>query len=461
MFKKIKLLCLFLLLLAVHSVRAQIAEQVWLIANWQDTSNCPALPGGQHWNDVWGFVAHGREYAVLGGTSGAHIIDVAAVKEVAFLPGKATGVVHRDYKTFRNYLYAVADEGIEALQVYDFSYLPDSIHLVYQSDPRVVSNAHSLFIDTATAKLYLAAPTALGFGKQKLQIFSLSDPENPSLLYTSNDFEYSHHLYARNDTAWCSNGFGGYLVLDVSQLPQIKILGGLSFYPYQGYNHSSWVGYDNIGVMTDENFGAPVKVVDCRNMQEIKVLSTFSPNGLDSTSVPHNPFLLGKYALVSYYQDGLQIYDISNPALPKRTGYYDSYPGPSKKQFAGAWGCYPYLPSGKVLVSDMQRGLFILDISAATPSLKLPKEPTKLDFELLPNPVTDRFFLRLPVPITSKVELSLIDLFGRVIFTTMYSPPSPQNTLLEVSLPANICPGTYQILFKQNGKMMSSRLTKQ
>ena len=41
--------------------------------------------------------------------------------------------------------------------------------------------------------------------------------------------------------------------------------------------------------------------------------------------------------------------------------FYDTWPG-SSGGFSGAWGVYPYLPSGNILVSDISSGLFILKV---------------------------------------------------------------------------------------------------
>src|ERR1043166_3990947 len=116
-----------LFLLTGIAGNAQVSSKVRLLGNWRDTTNCPKNGAGQRWNDCWGFTVKGREYAVIGGTAGAHIIDVDSCKERVFLPSGVNGVSHRDYKTYQQYLYCVADEGLlSAMQVYDISYLPDS-----------------------------------------------------------------------------------------------------------------------------------------------------------------------------------------------------------------------------------------------------------------------------------------------------------------------------------------------
>ncbi len=44
-------------------------------------------------------------------------------------------------------------------------------------------------------------------------------------------------------------------------------------------------------------------------------------------------------------------------------GYYDTDTDPTTYSgFSGAWGTYPYFPSGLVIASDMKKGLFVLEL---------------------------------------------------------------------------------------------------
>ncbi|MBK9258031.1 MAG: hypothetical protein IPM42_21485 [Saprospiraceae bacterium] len=47
---------------------------------------------------------------------------------------------------------------------------------------------------------------------------------------------------------------------------------------------------------------------------------------------------------------------------PEIVAYYDTEPSNTNynQNYAGAWGVYPYLPSGSILASDIQNGLFVL-----------------------------------------------------------------------------------------------------
>ncbi len=57
---------------------------------------------------------------------------------------------------------------------------------------------------------------------------------------------------------------------------------------------------------------------------------------------------------------GLTILDIADPNNPHAITFFDTFPGSDSPNFSGAWGVYPYLPSGTILISDIEGGLFLL-----------------------------------------------------------------------------------------------------
>jgi hypothetical protein len=65
---------------------------------------------------------------------------------------------------------------------------------------------------------------------------------------------------------------------------------------------------------------------------------------------------------VSHYRRGLAIFDASTPSQLREIGHFDTFLSPSANTagFDGAWGVYPFLPSGTILISDINNGLFIL-----------------------------------------------------------------------------------------------------
>jgi hypothetical protein len=83
--------------------------------------------------------------------------------------------------------------------------------------------------------------------------------------------------------------------------------------------------------------------------------------GLPNNSIIHNLYIKGNYAHISYYTSGYIVLDISNPTNPVLAGQYDTYPQNNSGNYAGAWGVFPFFPSGAVVVSDMQTGLYIFN----------------------------------------------------------------------------------------------------
>ena len=87
-------------------------------------------------------------------------------------------------------------------------------------------------------------------------------------------------------------------------------------------------------------------------------------NGLPA--IDHNLRVRGNFLFEANYRSGLRVFDVSDVNNVQEVGYYDTYPADDGVAFDGAWGVYTDLPSGVVLVSDSESGLFILDATQAT-----------------------------------------------------------------------------------------------
>ena len=335
-----------------------ISDNINLLFNWSD-STLPINSLGGSYTDVYGVAINGGEYAVIGSTMGAHIIDVTNPSqsyEAAFVPGAFQGslVTHRDYFHMDNYLYAVCDQGSSTLQIIDLSNLPNSVTIIYNTDS-LISTTHNIFIDTLNKKLYTTS------GK----VFDISDPINPSFLFHMGFFY--HDLYVENDTGYFNCFSNGLQIYEMTtNSPQY--LGSLTSYPDQGTNHSGWKK-DSIYLMADENGGLSLKVIDVSDLNNLQVIALFNSGVLPSPAVPHNLIIQDNFVYVSYYCDGLQVFDISNPNNPIKAGYYDTYPSIYCSGFKGNWGVDPLLPSGIILVSDVQSGLFVLEFDYSPQSI--------------------------------------------------------------------------------------------
>src|SRR5687767_8056270 len=99
-----KLLLGALLLASAVTTQAQNAQNMQLLSTWQ------TLPG-RNYNDIWGYAANGREYAIVGSSWGTHFIDVTnptTPVEVEAFAGSYQfpngNISWRDYKTYGHYV---------------------------------------------------------------------------------------------------------------------------------------------------------------------------------------------------------------------------------------------------------------------------------------------------------------------------------------------------------------------
>jgi len=344
---------------------------VELLYNWHDSTLPATIFHDNRYNDVWGYAKNGEEYAMIGSTMGVHFFDITDqqnIDQVDFVAGEVQGnqQVHRDYHEYNGYLYTVCDEGMSTLQIIDLSYLPDSVHKVYDSGT-LFTRSHNIFIDTATAKMYVCG------GNLTFSVFSLADPISPVLLshapidipWWNATVGYVHDVYVRNDTAYCNAEGRGLYVVDFTDTNLPVLLGSLTSYPQSGYNHSGWLSDDgSVYALADETHGKDVKLLDVTDLTDIQVIDTISTD-VHALSIPHNLIFKGPHLFTAYYHDGFYMWYTADANNAIITGYYDTSTETHVPNYRGAWGVYPFLPSGIVLVSDMQNGLFIFNVDNA------------------------------------------------------------------------------------------------
>jgi len=401
----------FFLLLFIPILNYTQNSNLSLLDHWT-TDALPVCYDNQSiFNEVWGFTFNQHNYAVIGSTYGTHFFQIVDnnLLPVDFVKGKHFGrdVVHRDYHDCNGYLYMVCDEGPSSLQIVDLKYLPDSISLVYDSDSLFVKS-HNIFIDTLNKKLYACAVTTKS-NFNAMSVYDVSNPIKPSLIYNYNSVGHVHDAYVWNDTAYLNCGNDGLKIIKSSSNFPIQI-GQLNNYIQKGYNHSGWLNKGKTSyVMCDENYGLDVKIVDVSSVGEPEIASFLNSSmGNDENSVAHNVIVRNNIAFISYYHDGLQIFDISKPSNPKKIAYYDTYLQEQNTPWAGAWGVYPFTVSNLVLVSDRANGLFLFNFIP-------PPLATNLSVNIFPNPVNDFFYFHKNHYGISDYYLKLYDLSGKLV----------------------------------------------
>lgn len=370
----------FCLLIIPMLSSGQESFNMTLFSNYDD----PALPtrSGLEYNDCWAFRhANGTEVAIIGGTEDILFFDITSPANpvliyshhVVNMPsGTVNQSVWRDFKTYGNYLYASADEGTSGLLIFDLSQVPTSITMVKQT-VAFWNKTHNIFIDEANGMLYAAGSNSVSNGLVIVDL--VGNPANPSLEnnvpLTSLGGGYVHDVHVRDGIAYCSHGsLAKIQIYDFSNLPAFSLIGSIDNYPGTGYNHSSWLNEQGTAlVMCDETHGSPVKLVDVTDPTDISSddFKTFSSEllgpGAPGSSIAHNPFVMTNLAYIAYYHDGVQVFDITDPDNIDVFAYYDTNPdNVDYLGYKGCWGVYPFLPSGVIVASDVNNGLFLMQL---------------------------------------------------------------------------------------------------
>lgn len=317
-------------------------------------------------SNIWGYVdTTGIEYALVGANDRTSIVKVtnpdAPIKRFS-VPGPNSS--WREIRTWGKYAY-VTTEGGGGLTIINLSHLPDTVtYKQYTGDAAIANqlNAiHALHVDNG--KLYLYGG---GLQSGKAKVFSLADPWNPHYLGTVSQ-RYVHDGFVSNDTLYTCQVYDGLLEIIDARNPAAPVIIASQVTPKQ-FTHNSWMSTNRkVIYTTDEVTGSWVTAYDISDFSNIKELDRYRHN--NSGSIGHNTYVLNNAAVTgsptdflwtSYYTDGVTLVDASRPDNLVEVGNFDSAPSFSGDGFNGAWGVYPYLPSGNVLISDIEMGLYVI-----------------------------------------------------------------------------------------------------
>lgn len=448
--KQLLFACLFFI---STNALAQKSLNIDSLFNWQDESLTPSSGHHNTYNEIWGYAKNGAEYAIIGTTAGTHIFDVtnpSTSTQVAFIEGAFSGsaVVHRDFHDYDDYLYIVCDEGPSTLQIVDLRNLPDTATVVYDSDA-LFARSHNIFIDSSSARMYMCG------GTKEFAVYSLANPTAPTLLVDCSvdvpfwgSVGYVHDVYVRNDTAYCNAGSRGLFVVDFSNILEPQMIGSLSTYVQSGYNHSGWLmPHSPYYALADETHGLDIKIIDVSDMGNLQVTDTIGSN-VNPNSIVHNVIYANGFLFASFYFDGVYMFDCSNPAHPTLAGFYDTSTELHQAgRYRGCWGVYPFLPSGNILASDMQTGLWVLGhtmVSSMEENSAKANAPS-----IYPNPTTNQLFFPNQLLQSS---YSIIDMMGKQVKRGM--------VLGSVDV-SNLTPGLFTLIVETENTAHATRFVKQ
>ncbi|MFP2923952.1 LVIVD repeat-containing protein [Pyxidicoccus sp. 3LG] len=318
-------------------------------------------------------------------------VDVYVAKEHAYVvsinfynrPGKAGGLSVFDVKDRRNpvlkkvislptdhfwngvwskgnALYvASADSGVI---VFDISNPADPV-LLRSVPGGPPLNVHTVLVEGDRLYGMSFSPTG------ETLVFDVSNPLEPVLRQrihfpASTLGDVPHDAFAYGGRLYLNHTTGGYFVVDVSNLDDVKLLGT---YPYaNGYSHHNAVGTfagRTLAFEGSEGPGSHLRVLDVTDPAHIVKIGEFQLRSAPMPSI-HNMLLVGQRLYVAWYQEGVRVLDVSNPTQPRQVAHYNTFretdPERSDDMFEGAVGIR--VPGdGYVYVVDTSRGLLIFN----------------------------------------------------------------------------------------------------
>jgi len=346
-----------------------------------------ALPGDtNNANDVWGWThsSTGREFAIIGTLSGTAFVEITDVYNPIYVGGLATHTSNsswRDIKTYNNYAIIGSEASGHGLQIFDLTQLLTALPgTTFSTTAHYdgVGSSHNVFVNEDTGFAY-----AVGAGSGSssgcsggLHVVNINDPTNPSFAGCFSSDGYTHDVqcvvyngpdstYTGKEICFASNE-DTITVVDVTDKNNMVQLDRQGYtgdrYTHQGWlteDHSYFIYNDELDEMNGVASKTRTHVMDVRDLNNILYVGYHDGR---TAAIDHNLYVKGDLVFQANYRAGLnvlQMSDISN-GIFNEVGYFDIYPNSDSASFNGAWSNYPYFPSGTIVVSGIEQGLFIL-----------------------------------------------------------------------------------------------------
>ena len=336
-------------------------------------------------NDIWGWTdpATGREYAIIGrvfGTSFIDITDPTAPIYLGELPTHGSfGSSWRDIKVYANHAFIVSEALNHGMQVFDLTGLRGRTgppvtfsETAYYSR---VGSAHNVAINEDSGFAYIVGASGKNGCSGGLHMVDIRVPASPTFAGCFSTDGYTHDtqcvVYTGPDAAYrgreiCLNSNEDTVtIVDVTNKSNPVQLSRTP-YPGSAYTHQGWLTGDQRYFLVDDE-------LDEDNLGHATRTRVFDAARLTSPSlvgyhdshvgaIDHNQYVKGQYTYQANYRAGLRILDLAGVATAdlSEVGFFDVYPEDDAAAFNGAWSNYPYFPSGVVVVSGIEQGLFVL-----------------------------------------------------------------------------------------------------
>ena len=337
--------------------------------------------GGGSGNDIWGWTdpATGREYALVGESTGTAFVDISNPVQPVYLGNLRAHTATsawRGIKVFANHAFIVSEAVDHGMQVFDLTQLrtvtAPPVTFAETAHYAGFGSTHTLALNTRTGFAYAVGTRTCEGG---LHIVDVRTPASPRAAGCFSLDGYTHEtqcvIYEGPDTIYrnreiCLNSNEDTLtIVDVTdKLEQIQL--SRTGYDGSAYTHQGWLTEDQrFFLVNDEGDEQAFRhrtrtwIWDVSDL-DAPALVTFYDG--PTPSIDHNLYVRGNLVYETNYRSGLRVLDASGIAQGAlhEVGFFDIYPADDNASFNGAWTSYPYFSSGTVIVNGIEQGLFVL-----------------------------------------------------------------------------------------------------
>jgi len=293
----------------------------------------------------------------------------------------------RDAKVYKNHAFIVSEAVDHGMQVFDLTTLRGvkefnaslGVESAHYSD---FGSAHNIAINEETGFAYAVGTRTCNAG---LHIVDISNPKKPVFAGCYSIDGYVHDTqcviykgpdssYSGREICFCFDE-DTVTVVDVTDKSNMVMISRTS-YPDNEYTHQGWLTPDHTYIVSndelDELYGSLPNheytrslIWDFASLSSPILMGSFhSPE----TAIDHNLYINGTLVFESNYCAGLRVLDSSNISNGELTqvGFFDVAPSCNSLEFQGTWSNYPYFASGNIVVSSIERGLFIVKASESS-----------------------------------------------------------------------------------------------
>ena len=337
--------------------------------------------GGGSGNDIWGWTdpETGREYALVGESTGTAFVDISNPSQPLYLgtlPTHTTPSAWRGIKVFANHAFVVSEAVDHGMQVFDLTQL----RTVTAPPVTFSETAHYAgFGSTHTIALNIRTGFAYAVGTRTceggLHVVDVRTPGAPRPAGCFSLDGYTHEtqcvVYAGPDTIYrereiCLNSNEDTLtIVDATdKLEQVQL--SRTGYGGSAYTHQGWLTEDQrFFLVNDEGDEQAFRhrtrtwIWDVSDLDAPVLLGNYDG---PTPSIDHNLYVRGNLVYESNYRSGLRVLDASDIAQGalRELGFFDIFPSDDNPNFNGAWTSYPFFSSGAVVVNGIEQGLFVV-----------------------------------------------------------------------------------------------------